>query len=205
MSDKNHWNTVYSTKPTDKVGWFTPHLNTSLSWIDELKLDQDQAIIDVGGGVSTFVDDLLQASHRDITVLDLSIRAIQLAQERLGAQSGSVTWLQGDVIETELPANHYRVWHDRAVFHFLVKTEEREQYKIALLKSLQSHGFFIIGAFSPEAPPQCSGLPVQRYTAESLSEFFGGEFDLVQQRYEPHVTPSGVEQPYVYCLFQRKG
>ena len=202
-SNKHHWNNVYSTKPTDRVGWYTPHLDTSLSLIKELKLDPNDAVIDVGGGASTLVDDLLAAGYSDITVLDLSTEAIQLVQGRLGERAGSVTWITGDVAEAALPANHYRVWHDRAVFHFLVRHEERDRYKRILLKSLRRDGYFVVGAFAPEAPPRCSGLPVQRYSAETLSQFFAGEFELQQQRDQLHVTPSGVEQPYVYCLFKR--
>jgi hypothetical protein len=203
MSRVQHWNEVYSAKSANKVGWYTPHLNTSLSWIQELGLKPDEAIIDVGGGASTLVDDLLDTDHSDITVLDLSRRALQLSQERLGVLPGSVTWLEGDVTEAKLPFRHYRLWHDRAFFHFLVQAEERQRYKDALLTALQAGGFVVAGTFSPDAPPQCSGLPVQRYTADSLSKVFGEEFNLRRHKYETHMTPSGVEQSYVYCLFQR--
>lgn len=189
--------------PADQVGWYKPHLDTSLGWIEELDLEPGAAIVDVGGGASTLADDLLDKGYRDITVLDLSARAIELARERLGSRSGQVTWLQGDITEVRLPAREYRLWHDRAVFHFLIQPEQRKKYREALLRALQPDGFVIIGVFSPDAPPQCSGLPVQRYSAETLSGFFGNEFELRRHRYEPHVTPSGREQAYVYCLYQR--
>jgi SAM-dependent methyltransferase len=203
MSNSQHWNEIYSTKSADNVGWYTPHLNTSLDWIRELGLKPDGAIIDVGGGASTLVDDLLGNGHNDITVLDLSRRAMELTQERLGARYDLVTWMQGDVTEAELPVGNYRLWHDRAVFHFLIRPQDRQRYRDVLLKALQPDGFVIVGAFSPDAPPQCSGLPVQRYTAESLSKFFAGDFELRRRQYEMHITPSGLEQSYVYCLYQR--
>lgn len=205
MSDARHWNRVYSTKSTNRVGWFTPHLKTSVEWIEALELKPAAAIIDVGGGASTLVDDLLEKGHSDITVLDLSHRALSLTQARLGSRCARVTWIEGDITKTELPRQRYSVWHDRAVFHFLTQPEEKNRYRAALLKSLQPNGFLIIGAFSHEAPPKCSGLPVQRYSAYSLAAFFCPELELTRHHHETHITPSGVEQPYVYCLFQRSG
>ena len=203
MSIKNHWNDIYSSVSTDKVGWYTPHLKTPLIWINDLNLVPGDPIIDIGGGASTFVDDMLVDGYKNITVLDLSKQALQLSQERLGSSSDLVTWLQGDITEIELPKQRYRLWHDRAVFHFLVDHKLRQKYKSALLEALQLEGYFIISTFTPEAPPQCSGLPVQHYTSQTLSELFGDEFDLRRHQYELHLTPSGVEQSYVYCLFQR--
>lgn len=203
MSNSGHWDQVYTKNRPHKVGWYTPHLMTPLNWIEGLSLDSDEAIIDVGGGASTLVDDLMEKGHKNITILDLSQRAIQLTQERLGEISSRATWLQGDVTRLEFPSQHFRLWHDRAVFHFLTEPEIRHRYKDALLETLQVDGLFIIGAFAPEAPPRCSGLPVQRYNSQSLSKFFGSEFELKMSQYEPHFTPTGLEQAYVYCLFQR--
>jgi SAM-dependent methyltransferase len=203
MDKVQHWNEVYTAKQADKVGWYTPHLNTPLNWIQDLNLESNAAIIDVGGGASTLVDDLLEVGHGDISVLDLSRHAIQITQERLGSRAGLVTWLEGDATEAELPTQRYRLWHDRAVFHFLIRPAEQQKYRTALLNALQLDGFVIIGTFSPDAPPQCSGLPVQRYSVDTLSEFFGREFKLKRHLYEPHFTPWGTEQSYVYCLFQR--
>lgn len=203
MGNAEHWNEVYATRPADQVGWYKPHLDTSLGWIETLDLEPGAPIIDVGGGASTLVDDLLQKGHCDVTVLDLSARALELARQRLESRAGRVTWLEGDIAETNLPCEKYRLWHDRAVLHFLVEPADREQYRQALLRALQPDGYVIIGVFAPDAPPQCSGLPVQRYSVETLSAFFGSEFELLRQRHEPHFTPSGLEQSYVYCLFRR--
>ena len=203
MGNAEHWNEVYSTRPADRVGWYKPHLDTSLGWIEALDLEPGEPIIDVGGGASTLVDDLLANDHRDVTVIDLSARALELARDRLGPRADRVTWLQGDITDTNLPPGKYRLWHDRAVFHFLIEQGEQQKYREALLRALQPHGCVIIGVFALEAPPQCSGLPVQRYDVETLSAFFGPEFELLRQRHEPHFTPSGLEQGYVYCLFRK--
>ena len=203
MNESEHWDKIYSTKSAQQVGWYTPHLKTSIKWITELNLTAEDPVIDVGGGASTLVDDLLIAGHKELTVLDLSEGAISLTRKRLGTLSSSVTWMNGDVTKIELPSQYFKLWHDRAVFHFLIDIERQQRYKDALLEALKEDGYFIIGTFDLEAPPQCSGLPVQRYTSEILCSTFGKEFQLKRHQHEIHRTPSGLEQTYVYCLFQR--
>ena len=203
MNPKRHWEQVYANKPTAALGWYTPHLQTSLDWIKDLGLTANAPIIDVGGGASTLVDDLLDAGYRSITVLDLSGQALSLGKARLANRSAAVSWIEGDVTLTELPARHFALWHDRAVFHFLIEPAQQHAYRNQLLKALQPGGHFIIGTFAPEAPAKCSGLPVQRYDPQRLERTFGEEFALQRQRNELHVTPGGVEQMYLYCQFRR--
>jgi SAM-dependent methyltransferase len=203
MNQKDHWEQVYSTRPTEKLGWYEPHLQTSLSWIKGLSLATDARIIDVGGGASTLVDDLLDAGYRSITVLDISEKALSLAKARLGEKAGLVTWLDGDIASVDLPIHSYELWHDRAVFHFLIMFEQQQKYRDNLLKALKPGGHLIIGTFAPEAPPKCSGLPIQRYTPEQLQITLGMEFELEHHHKDLHITPGGVEQMYLYCHFRR--
>jgi SAM-dependent methyltransferase len=203
MSQKDHWEQVYSTKPTEKLGWYEPHLQTSLSWIKGLSFAVDAPIIDVGGGASTLIDDLLDAGYRSITVLDISEKALSSAKARLGKKVGLVTWLDGDITSVDLPTHSYELWHDRAAFHFLTMLEQQRKYRDNLLKALKPGGHLIIGTFAPEAPPKCSGLPVQRYSPEQLENTLGGEFELKRHHKELHITPGGVEQMYLYCHFRR--
>ena len=204
MNQKRHWEEVYTNKPADRLGWYEPHLLTSLKWIKELGLARDAGIIDIGGGASTLIDDLLQDNHTAVTVLDISGKALSVARARLGIKSEAVIWLTGDITSIDLPEDYYDLWHDRAVFHFLTTPLQREQYRKNLLKALKPGGYLIIGTFAPEAPPKCSGLPVQRYSVEQLQNTLGGEFELQQHLKELHVTPGGVEQMYLYCQFRRK-
>jgi len=203
MSQKDHWEQVYSTKPTEKLGWYKPHLQTSLSWIRGLSLAVDATIIDVGGGASTLINDLLDAGYRSITVLDISEKALSLVKTRLGKKAELVTWLDGDITSVDLPTHYYELWHDRAVFHFLTVLEQQRKYRDNLLKALKPGGHLIIGTFAPEAPPKCSGLLVQRYSPEQLENTLGGEFELKRHHKELHITPGGVEQMYLYCYFRR--
>lgn len=203
MNQTEHWERVYSSKPIEKLGWYEPHLWTSLTWIQHLGLVKDAPIIDVGGGASTFVDDLLSEGYNAVTVLDLSGSALASAKARLAEKADSVTWLEGDITTVELPVQQYQVWHDRAVFHFLTAPERQQRYRDQVLKALQPGGHLIIGTFTTEAPPKCSGLPVNRYSLEELGKTLGESFELRRHLKELHVTPGGVEQMYLYCHFQR--
>ncbi len=149
------------------------------------------------------VDDLLNEGYRSVTVLDISEKVLASVKVRLGEKAERVTWLNGDITSIDLPSHYYEVWHDRAVFHFLTELEEQRKYRVNLLKSLKPGGHLIIAAFAPEAPPKCSGLPVHRYSPEQLVETLGGEFELKRHKKELHITPSRVEQMYLYCHFRR--
>jgi ubiquinone/menaquinone biosynthesis C-methylase UbiE len=200
-----HWQNVYSTKRVDQVGWYTAHLHISLDWIDDLKLKPDDAIIDVGGGASTLVDDLLSKDYRSLCVLDISEQALVVVKQRLGDRAELVTWLQGDVTEVDLPDRNFELWHDRAVFHFLVEPVQRQKYINKILKTLKPGGHLLMGVFDLPAPPQCSGLPVQRYSIESLEATLGEDLKLRRHQKDVHHTPSGLAQAYVYGLFERLG
>lgn len=202
MGRREHWEQVYSSKPSDRLGWYKPRLQTSLEWITALGLDPDEPIIDVGGGASTLVDHLLDRGYTDVTVLDLAGPALDLVKARLGERRSAVTWLCGDITEIELEENAFALWHDRAVFHFLTEPDDRAGYLANLRRALRPGGYLVIGTFAPGAPPNCSGLPVQRYELDLLQETLGNEFLLRRSQTELHVTPGGVEQMYLYGEFR---
>lgn len=203
MQHKEHWEKVYSTKSTDSVSWFQEHAETSLELIRSTGVDGDAAIIDVGGGASILVDDLLTRGYSNLTVLDLSAAALAAAQQRLGSCSEKVAWLEADITKVNLPASHFDVWHDRAVFHFLTTAEERAKYVEAVLRSVKPGGHVIVATFAEDGPMQCSGLSVMRYRAEELHAEFGDTFSLLQQQKESHITPSGAVQQFVYCYCRK--
>lgn len=203
MAPQDHWEQVYSTRLAENLGWYKPRLETSISWITELDLDKSASIIDVGGGASTLVDDLVDEGFESIAVLDISDSALAISRKRLGRQAEMVMWLAGDITTAALPPNYFELWHDRAALHFLTEPDQQAQYRDSLLKSLRPGGHVIISVFSSEAPPKCSGLPVQRYEHDQLAEVLGAAFELVRHHKELHVTPGGVEQMYVCCQFRR--
>ena len=205
MNESKHWDRVYEGREPDQVSWYRPHLEHSLSLIDQARLPADAAIIDVGGGASTLVDDLLDRGHTRITVLDISTKAMATARERLGARAAAVSWLAGDITRVELPVHEFSFWHDRAVFHFLREEEGRARYVAAVRRALQPGGHVVVATFGPSAPEMCSGLPVVRYTAEGIHQQFGEQFKKVGSETEIHHTPWGSEQEFVYCYCRMPG
>lgn len=198
---QQHWETVYETKATDQVSWFRPHLETSLSLIERATGGNRAAsIIDVGGGASTLVDDLLERGYRKLTVLDISHVALDLARKRQpDALAKAVRWLRADVTQPGLPLHAYDVWHDRAVFHFLTSPEDRLAYVRNVAGAVKPGGHVIVSTFGPEGPTKCSGLDVMRYDAAGLHGEFGPRFRLVESSREIHATPFGTTQQFLYC------
>src|SRR5262245_3535495 len=203
--DRQHWDAVHERKGADEVSWYRPHLDRSLQFIDAARLPKQAAIIDVGGGASTLVDDLLDRGFADVTVLDLSARALARSQARLGERAARVTWLVGDVTELALPAYRYDLWHDRAVFHFLTEPDARARYVQAVRHALKPNGHIVVATFAPEGPERCSGLPVVRYDATGIHAQFGHDFERVGSNEETHHTPWGTEQEFVYCYCRMAG
>jgi SAM-dependent methyltransferase len=203
MEAKQRWEQVYRSKAPDAVSWYAPHLRESLHYIQATGLGPDAAIVDVGGGEATLVDDLVDAGWRHVTVLDLSAKALEVAAQRLGERAASVTWVAADVLAHRFAPASIDIWHDRAVFHFLTAPGQREAYVRQVLHALRPGGYAIVGAFGPNGPTQCSGLPVMRYGAESLHGVFGERFRLVQHSVDLHTTPWGAAQEFVYCFCRR--
>lgn len=198
-NEKTHWENVYTTKTSDQVSWYRLHLETSLSLIERAAGGVSAAIIDVGGGESTLVDDLLARGHQNITVLDISQTAIDVTKERLKDSAGRVHWITADVTTAEFAPGVYNVWHDRAVFHFLTSAEKRVAYVNAVARAVPRGGHVIVSTFGPEGPTKCSGLEVRRYDAELLHREFGARFRLIESSTELHQTPFGTTQQFLYC------
>ncbi len=199
MNVEAHWDAVFQSKAADAVSWYRPHLEISLDLIRRHAPQASASIIDVGAGESTLVDDLLGAGYRQLTVLDVSKTAIEATKSRLGAAAAPVRWIAGNVTEVPLPAQAYDVWHDRAVFHFLVDRAQRAAYVRAVLQSVRPGGHVIVSTFGPEGPEKCSGLQVMRYDVETLHDEFGRRFRVEESTKEVHRTPWGAAQQFVYC------
>jgi SAM-dependent methyltransferase len=200
MDAQTHWENIYGKKAPDAVSWYRAHLETSLELIELAAPARAVSIIDVGGGESTLVDDLIARGYQNVTVLDISQIAIDMTQKRLGSASEKVLWLVGDITTTKLEPCTYDVWHDRAVFHFLTAIEARLAYVRQVAHAVKPGGHVIVSTFGPEGPTKCSGLDVVRYDAESLHKEFGVRFRLLESAEELHCTPFGTVQQFLYCL-----
>lgn len=200
MDVQAHWEKIYTKKAADAVSWYRPHLETSLAFIERAATEHSASIVDVGGGESTLVDDLLARGYYNLTILDISHTAIDVTKKRLGPASEHVRWLVADVIKTKLESSAYDVWHDRAVFHFLTAMDERIAYVRQVANAVKPGGHIIVSTFGPEGPTKCSSLDVMRYDAESLHNEFGVRFHLLESSKELHRTPFGTIQQFLYCL-----
>ncbi|MEY3755708.1 MAG: hypothetical protein RLY27_2328 [Pseudomonadota bacterium] len=204
MDSKQHWNQIYTTKASDNVSWFQEHSRQSLELIHNTGLGNNAAIIDVGGGASKLVDALTEKGYRDLTVLDLSSAALDVAKQRLGRNAEHISWMVGDITNVELPSYRFDIWHDRAVFHFLTDPADRQAYVEQVVRSVRPDGHVIISTFAEDGPEKCSGLPVVRYKPETLQSIFGDNFTLVHHQKEAHNTPFGTVQQFVYCYFRKR-
>jgi SAM-dependent methyltransferase len=202
MESREHWERVHRHIAPAELSWFQREPTLSLDLIRRVATDLDAPIIDVGGGASTLVDGLLDAGYRNLTVLDLSDAALGVARERLGARAASVRWLEADARAVPVASSTYEVWHDRAVFHFLTVPRDRAAYVNSLRSAVRPGGHVIVASFALDGPSQCSGLPVVRYSCESMQAELGPSFLPIDSVREAHHTPSGATQAFVYCLWR---
>jgi SAM-dependent methyltransferase len=200
-----HWQAVYRDKAPPQTSWHRAHLDESLRLIDGLQLTKDAPVLDVGGGRSTLVDDLLARGFADVSVLDLSSAALQDTRARLGVNGLNVRWTALDVLEADLPDARYALWHDRAAFHFLVDPAERTRYAERIARAVRVGGHAVIATFALDGPERCSGLPVARYDAAELAAQFAPAFAHRADSRELHRTPWDSEQAFTYVVLQRHG
>ena len=204
MNRQEHWEKVYAGKSPEAVSWYQPRPAVSLELVAAAGIRPQDPLIDVGGGASTFIDCLLDAGFGAVTVLDLSAEALAHARARLGARAQQVQWIREDVTRFRPPAQ-FALWHDRAVFHFLVEAADRAAYVDRLRRSLAPDGTVVIATFALDGPEKCSGLPVMRHDEASLQRELGPEFELQEVRRESHLTPWRSEQRFQYACFRHVG
>lgn len=200
MERKNHWETVYETKQPNEVSWTQEKPKTSLDLIRKTNLDKTAKIIDIGSGDSRLVDFLIEEGYENITVLDISSKALEKAKNRLGKNAEKVSWIVSDITEFK-PETTYDIWHDRATFHFLTTTEQIEKYS-KIIQNWNS-GFLIIGTFSENGPTKCSGLEIKQYSEKEIENQFSANYKKLQCITEDHITPFQTKQNFIFCTFKK--
>jgi len=202
LSRESHWNEVWSKNREGKESWFQERPSLSLDLIQRHTANRSARILDVGGGSSLLAETLLADGFEHIGVLDIAASALERARNRMGNRDPSVEWIAGDVTAYE-PSLPWDLWHDRAVFHFLVDADDQESYMRSVRRSLSPTGIVVISTFGPDGPEKCSGLNVKCHSPESLGEAFGSGFALLESHIEMHRTPNNTDQQFVYCVFRR--
>ena len=204
MSGQNHWQRVYESKAENEVSWFQVEPSTSLQLIKETGVARSAKILDVGGGASRLVDCLQEAGYTELGVLDITDAGLATARRRLGARANGVQWIVSDATNYDSEIR-WDLWHDRAVFHFLVDASDRVRYRQVLERAVAPHGQVIIATFGTNGPERCSGLAVVRYGPKELGAEIGSAFTLRKSLTDDHHTPSGAVQEFLYCWFERTG
>ncbi len=199
---KKHWENIYQTKQLSEVSWFQPTPETSLSFLKQFNIPKSGKIIDVGGGDSYLVDNLLDLGYQDITVLDISESALNRAKQRLGERAVKVKWIVADAA-TFKPTEKYDFWHDRAAFHFLTQDQEIETYIDSVQKGISPTGVLIIGTFSEQGPTKCSGIEIKQYSEKSMTERLTKFFEKIKCIVVDHQTPFNTIQNFIFCSFKK--
>ena len=202
-SRRAHWQDVYGSKDPTEVSWYQPVPERSLKLIRETGVAKSDPVLDVGGGASTLVDHLLQEGYSDISVLDIAGNALDRSRARLGKSAEAVDWIEADVTIFS-PPRQYALWHDRAVFHFLTDSSDRDNYIDVVTRAVESNGYIVLATFGPEGPERCSGLDIRRYSVQRLQDLFGDRFRLGGDYLEDHVTPAGATQQFLYSWWQAR-
>lgn len=198
----DHWRQAHAEKSPEEQGWYEPVPQRSIDLVRATGLPPEAGIIDVGGGASALAEHLLKAGCTDLTVADISAVALEEARGRLGGPGEEIEWILADVRDHDF-ARQYDLWHDRALFHFMVEPEDREAYLRTLARTLRPGGHLVLATFGPQGPEQCSGLPVARYDDDGLAQTLGAELVLRSSSLVLHHTPAGASQQFLYSLFRR--
>lgn len=202
-STKEHWDQVFATKSDQEKSWYEEFPYTSLSLMQHLGVSRDAAIIDIGGGDSHFVDALLSKGYTNLSVLDISEKALGNAKARLGKSALQVNWILSDILDFH-PPTVYDLWHDRAVFHFITQEASIQAYLDKAFHALKKGGHFILATFSEKGPEKCSGLPVSRYSPQKMMTLLAPYFQKIKCVEDVHKTPFHTVQSFTFCGFCKK-
>ncbi|HNP06567.1 MAG TPA: class I SAM-dependent methyltransferase [Cyclobacteriaceae bacterium] len=203
MSQKEHWEQIYSTKQANEVSWTQENPTTSLDFIRSFNLPRQASIIDIGGGESKLVDKLIDEGYEDITVVDISEHALSRTKERLGEKAKKVNWVVSDITELNT-SRTFDLWHDRATFHFMTTPDQINEYLKRAKTNLKTNGYLTIGTFSQDGPKKCSGLEIKQYSEEALQNQLRDGFEKIRCITEDHQTPFGTLQNFLFCSFKRQ-
>ncbi len=201
-STKKHWENIFSTKNFNEVSWYQENPKTSVDLILSVNSNKDANIIDVGAGDSNLPDKLIELGFKNITILDISLRALEKSKQRLGKISGKINWICSDIRDFETD-NRFDIWHDRALFHFLKSEEDIKKYLESVKKFLKQGGYLIIATFSLKGPNKCSGLDIKQYSEDSMKKLFDNGYEYIISLEETHHTPFKTSQGFIWNVLKK--
>jgi SAM-dependent methyltransferase len=204
INRKDHWERIYHKRASAELSWYQPLPITSLTFVKQLQLPYSAKIIDIGGGDSYLVDHLIGMGYLNVTVLDISVKAIERAKQRLGYNQSEVRWLNADAAHFH-PPDKYDLWHDRATFHFLTAENEIKNYIATAISSIKPEGYLVIGTFSENGPEKCSGIRITRYSEKKMTGLLTDHFSKIKCITTDHITPTGTIQNFLFCCYKRSG
>ena len=200
MEKKKHWENIYQTKNIDGVSWYQETPYESIELIKKFSTTDSDMIIDIGCGKSFLADNLLKLNYKNITLVDISLNALNEVKERLNNKS--LNFIETDVLNLKLERT-FDIWHDRAVFHFITNKKSIEKYISLCNEYIGEGGKLIIGTFAEDGPIKCSGLEIKRYSVENLKELFKENFEFIEGFKKLHSTPFGTQQSFTFCVFRK--
>ena len=203
INKKQHWENVFATKSETEVSWYQEKPETSLQFFERNNIPKNANILEIGGGDSYLIDNLLEQGYESITLLDISENAIERIKKRLGEKAEKVRFVVSDILDFS-SIEKFDVIHDRASFHFLTKEEDIQKYATLLSDILERNGLYFVGTFSESGPLKCSGLEIIQYSKEKFLKIFGNDFSLLNSFEEVHKTPFETTQNFIFCEFQKK-
>ena len=203
MNKKEHWENVFSTKQEMDVSWYLKVPQTSIDFFVKNAIPKEAAIIDIGGGDSYLIDNLLELGYTNLYLLDISAHAVNRIKNRLGTNADKVNFIVSDVLDFK-PETTFDVWHDRASFHFLTSSDDIAKYEAIVTNAMNANGYLFLGTFSEEGPLKCSGLEITQYSKAKFASIFGSAFDTISCFTENHQTPFGTTQNFIFCTFKKK-
>ena len=199
---KKHWENIYKTSELKDVSWFQPTPETSLEFFRQFNVSTTAKVIDIGGGDSFLVDHLIDLGYQDITVIDISVAAIERAKRRLGDKEKKVKWIIADAANFK-PPEKYDFWHDRAAFHFLTDDQEISNYLETAQQNIKPTGVLVIGTFSEQGPKKCSGIEIKQYSETTMTNRLKLFFEKIKCITVDHKTPFDTIQNFVFCSFRK--
>ncbi len=111
MTLAEHWDDRYENNPASKLSWYQER-SPEVDFISD-NVGKATPIIDIGGGLSPFVHELIAREFTDLSVLDISQFALDEGARNV--EGRKVDWIQANVTQWTSQANVWSVARSRGI------------------------------------------------------------------------------------------